>query len=1066
MPISDLDDDQKFIATLGGDEVVVSAGAGSGKTRLLVGRYLYLAASLGVPPSEIAAITFTNKAADQMKARIAARAPRLAERYPESAALWREVSERIHDAPISTIHSFCNSILRMYPVEAGIDPLFEVLDETTLAGLRAEALDRFLTTRMDGEPERMEFLLDVLGMRGLRTILLRLLEQRPRLVKYLDTVGVADPETLERRHREFILRRIKAHLFTLREFHTLRPGGDSLSPVLGELVAGLEGIRAMAAEDRVDPESVRMTVSAVRAVMRKSIGSPRAWRDRECDIAEVKSGMRECLSFLETAASWYADERGRPTRAVSLLLEEYVRLDAFFLGMKKERSRLDHDDSLIETWRLLRSNAAVCRKVSRSYRHLLVDEFQDTDDLQLDILRMITGNSSAKLFTVGDPKQSIYRFRGADVAVFNRFAARPGVDYKSLRIAYRSTPGIISFVNHVFSRVIGADDPEHLFEVRYTEMKPSRKSRGDAPDVEIAVVEASSADARRTSEGAFIARRALELHAEGFPFGRIALLLRKGTQTRRYEEAFLRAGVPFVNLAGGNPFTSPEAYDIANLLGVLCDPEDDTLLAAALLSPLFRADADFLFSLRRAAGKHGSLHTALMAGEPALSGGREADGEHMRIVLRGLLARRERFTIRDLLESAFEATGYTLALLADPVRGEESLAVLDMIFAAADEFERGGGTVREFARLLREGDLVTERGAAIESRSDALSIITIHKAKGMEYRAVFLADAASRPRSDSGGFMLHDELGPGIMFRTSSGKTADSLALSLARETERLKSLAESKRLFYVACTRAEDVLVISGAIPPREPDTACERDNWMGWLHTALDIAPGVGPTGDSPRDLFVYRIVTAQESAPAAPVAEFWSPLLAGGTEQGAPEDEPPIDLFLREPSFPGKPPTLSPTQAEEYLLCPAHYLYNRMYRLEEHPGCVGERYGELAHHVLERWDYRDPGRLPSLVDELARRDFPTHLRNRLKESLARFADSDLRRMIANADVIRREERFAFLEDDVLIRGTIDLVARTGDSSVILDFKTNTVAPDAVADGAQAVARRALKRQHEVAA
>jgi RecB family exonuclease len=124
--------------------------------------------------------------------------------------------------------------------------------------------------------------------------------------------------------------------------------------------------------------------------------------------------------------------------------------------------------------------------------------------------------------------------------------------------------------------------------------------------------------------------------------------------------------------------------------------------------------------------------------------------------------------------------------------------------------------------------------------------------------------------------------------------------------------------------------------------------------------------------------------------------------------------------------------------------------MYRLEEHPGSVGERYGELAHHVLERWDYRDPGRLPSLVDELARRDFPTHLRNRLKESLARFADSDLRRMIANADVIRREERFAFLEDDVLIRGTIDLVARTGDSSVILDFKTNTVSPEAVAEAA----------------
>jgi RecB family exonuclease len=124
--------------------------------------------------------------------------------------------------------------------------------------------------------------------------------------------------------------------------------------------------------------------------------------------------------------------------------------------------------------------------------------------------------------------------------------------------------------------------------------------------------------------------------------------------------------------------------------------------------------------------------------------------------------------------------------------------------------------------------------------------------------------------------------------------------------------------------------------------------------------------------------------------------------------------------------------------------------MYRLEERAGGVGERYGELAHHVLERWDYRDPSRLPALVDELARRDFPDHLKDRLKESLGRFADSDLRRMIGDADEIRREERFAFLEDDVLIRGTMDLVARTGNACVIVDFKTNAVAPEEVAEAA----------------
>ena len=226
MPIADLDDDQKNAATLGGNEVVVSAGAGSGKTRLLVGRYLYLAAALHTPPREIAAITFTNKAADQMKARIAAKAPELADRYPELSGLWRELSEHIHDAPISTIHAFCNAILRAYPVEAGVDPLFEVLDETALAGLRADTLDRFIASRLEEDPARMESLAGVFGLGGLRSMLGILLDKRPRMARYLDSGSLPDVKTLEARYRAFILDRLNAYLVMARQFHTLRPDDE------------------------------------------------------------------------------------------------------------------------------------------------------------------------------------------------------------------------------------------------------------------------------------------------------------------------------------------------------------------------------------------------------------------------------------------------------------------------------------------------------------------------------------------------------------------------------------------------------------------------------------------------------------------------------------------------------------------------------------------------------------------------------------------------------------------------------------------------------------------------
>lgn len=1045
MPIRNLDADQKLAGTTRGDEVVISAGAGSGKTSLLVGRYLYLMQNQGIPMNEIAAITFTNKAADQMKARIAQKVPELAARYPESSAFWLGVADRIHTAPISTIHSFCNSILRTHPREAGIDPLFEVLDATTLAGLKSEAYRSFLDSRMDGEPERIGELIQALGMRGLRNILMHLLDRRTHVITYLDARGVPDAGSLERRYAAFILARLSNYRTILREFHAFRPGDDGFTPFLDACAAGLDETQRMVEENRVDYIAVMGIIASVRAGMRK--GSPKAWEENGMPLKDVRGSVRECLDFLARTAEWHRYEKGLTARVVSLVMEEFTAFEQYFLARKKSRSYLDNDDSLIETWRLLRNNPSVCREVSRSYRHILVDEFQDTDDLQLDILRMITGNSAAGLFTVGDPKQSIYRFRGADVAVFNRFSARNGVDFKSLKINYRSRPCIIDFVNRVFGRILGTDDPEHPFEARYAEMKPDRKERAADPDVEIAVFEENGADTRRIREGEYIARRAREFAEKGVPYGGMALLLRKGTHVRGYEEAFLKAGIPFVNLAGGDPFGSPEALDIANLLGWLCDPGDQTLFSAALLSPFFRVDADFLYTLRRMAGKHGSLSRTFLAADFSETDSEDIGADRIREILRKLLVCRDRCAIRELLEYAFVETGYTLTLLADPIRGEESLAILDLILRAADTFENSGGSVREFARLLGKGEMVSDRAVSLETRSDSLTIITIHKSKGMEYPVVFLADAAGKPRNDSAPCLFHDELGPGFRLRSASGKSIDTLVHRFAGEDERRKAIAESKRLLYVACTRAMDTLIVTGAKPPQDSDTDFEKENWMGWLHTALEITPDGEFRKGCPLGSFMYRRFPAEDSDGVDRATSLQKPFLNGPKTaaesyipEWTPEPEPPP---LR---VSGKPATLSPTQAEDYLSCPARFLFRRVDGLNptfagEFSGGMGELYGRLAHHVLEHWDYRDRAVLAAGVDSLSRRDFSDDLRMNLKESLLRFAGSDLCSEIAAADRIRREEPFAFIQDDVLIRGKMDLVASSGERCMVVDYKTNSV-------------------------
>jgi ATP-dependent helicase/nuclease subunit A len=1047
MPIRDLDSEQQLAATSLSDEVAVSSGAGSGKTRVLVGRYLHILNSEHILISEMAAITFTNKAANQMKSRIASGASKLAEQYPALKAMWNDVAEKIYTAPISTIHAFCNSILRSYPAQAEIDPQFEILDDSTSSQFLQEALSGFLENRYDEDPERMGFLLRAIGTPGLREILLQLLSRRAYMVKWIDEHGVPTCEQLRLQYRRYILNRLDNYIVMFRDFHAARPGEDSLSSLLPAALDCAVRIRGIVDSDITDKTSIQSYIKMIQDNIPKlNKNIKEAWYDQEVSPEQVTEGMKEYIGFLKMIDVYNSHEKETTPRMVSSLIQEYVRLEEYFLKLKKNWSCFDHDDTLIETWRLLRSRPDVCRKVAGAFKHILVDEFQDTDNLQLDILRMIAGNSSAKLFTVGDPKQSIYRFRGADVTVFNHFKSSQSVDYLPLSTNYRSTPAVIDFVNHVFGKIMGFEDTGNDFEVVYKEMKTHRKREIPGSKVEIAVFEGKS-DNRRELEGDFIAAKARELKEKyGYSYGQMALLLRKGTQTKKYEEAFLNCGIPFVNLAGGNPFSSPESYDIANLLGWLSDPEDQVLFAAVLLSPMCGLDSDVLYGLKKKAGEISSLSETFLNND--ISCEEWAQGKNtlqIQTILRNLLILRGRRTIRELLEQAFDETGYTLTLLADPLRGEMSLGILDLILRTSDTFQSKGGTLREFARLLRNEEIKTDSSETMENPGDSLSIFTIHKAKGMEYKVVFLADIASRPRNDPRPFLFHEDLGPGFSYRDLTGKTVRMMSSELASEQEKLKDIAESKRLFYVACTRAEDHLIITGGKPHKKGDPGYEKDNWMSWIHSALSLTPDGRPMEDCPLDLFNYSIIEEECGEKKDPGVERWETILSesrifsSSQTEGAPMF--PLPLPVR---YSGKPETLSPTQILDYLKCPALYFFKNVYNLhpclsDDRKESFGYRYGILAHRALEQWDYVDKNILIRSVDFPSEKELPLPLRESLKTHLSLFAESGLCRFIAASEEIRKEEPFAFLNDDVLIRGVMDVKLRTGNSVAIIDFKTD---------------------------
>jgi len=1069
MPLSKLDTRQMEIATSSGDETAVSAGAGSGKTRLLVGRYLFLLKSHGVPMTKIVAITFTEKAAAQMKAAVAERARELAVEKPEDADFWKNVASEVHSAPISTIHSFCNSILRKYPYESGLDPSFTIIDDVSLSVLKGQAVEDFIGLRMEAEPEAYENLLGSFGLSGLRRMFHTMLSERARLITFLDSLGhpeedEVDPEEVEKRYRTFLKDRLREFREVLTDFHALAPGDDGYAAFVGGMVENLSRLVSRCDENAEDVDFVLSMLDDIKKNARK--GSPRRWEDHGLSLGEVKSGVKELRGFLEILESFYRNESGVTAKTTTVLLEEWKRLERYFLELKKRRSFLDHDDTLIETWRLLRNNANVLNGVSRTYRHILVDEFQDTDRIQMDILTMIAGNSSSPLFTVGDPKQSIYRFRGADVSVFNDFIAGKNVEFKSLKVNYRSAPAIIDFVNRVFGRIMGREEVSETYEAPYYDMKPHRNDRDAGYGVEIAVVEAENAYERRRREAGFIARRIGELKEEyGYAFRDMALLLRKGTRTRRYEEAFLARGIPYVNLTTWDPFRSPEAYDCANLLRWLCEPGDPVLFSAVLLSPFFGVAPEDLHGVRRLAGRAENMPSAFLYGN-GIIGHEWFEGkgfERIREILTELLRMRDRMTVREILEYAFDETDYTLVLLADPVSGELAVSVVDLILDDADEFEKSGGGIREFSRLLVEGSIGADTTPTVEVQEDAVNIITIHKAKGMEYKVVFLADVAdsSRGRGSSAALYFDDELGIGFTMRDSCGKRVKTMAGSIAAETERRKEIAESKRLFYVGCTRAKDHLIISGGKPQRNLDTTFEKGNWMGWLHAALGMDPE-GPRGDeTPDGLFKYvRISEDPKTAWISP-ADFWSDGIKGEESDGF--DDAALDEAmtpLERIPVSGLPEHLTPTRILDYLECPAYYLYRYVHGVEpgkrgEGGDGYGERYGLLAHGILEKLVTRrrrgghagngcrfppEPHDEISLVFPPAGETIPESWRERLREELEAFVKSPLYEEIVASEEVRCEEPFAFILKGVLVRGTMDVLFRNGDEIGIVDYKTDT--------------------------
>ncbi len=831
-----LDDQQRHAACQDGCDTVVLAGAGCGKTATLVAHYLYLL-TRGLSPDEIVAITFTERAGQEMRVRIRRRLRDCLAAALTDRASWLERYTALDGAPIGTIHSFCARLLRTHPAEAGLDPDCLVLDEGQAAGLRAEAVERALVWAAE-DPQTAACFPLLAGPGGLRRILDDLLTRR---LEVEEVPWCSGPDTLARwqqARRQWLVETLHGPewarcLGALEEMAPHSPG-DALDVCR---LTALEAVRA--ARRAADAGEWEQALSHLQRLQRPgNAGSRQNWGEQAAGVRRALRGLCDLhqaqVERVTANADPALDERlAAIWPGLGQLFHQAVR---DYESLKAQRRAVDFDDLEAGALRLLENRPEVAEYWRARVRAVLVDEFQDTNERQRRLLEALVGapaGQAGRLFIVGDAKQSIYRFRGADVTVFRAVEkAVGGAGGRTFRLdrTYRAHAGLLDILNDLLAAALGSEeDPARPYRVPFAALRPAsgRPPALAAPFVELHLGLADTAgDGRRVAARALARRLARLHHDEGIGWGQMACLFRATTNFPLYEEAFEQAGIPYVTVAGTGFYERPEVRDLLNALRALANPADDLAMAGLLRSPAIGLADASLYLLRWGPGGQARPLWQALGGDLGMLD--RAEQERARRAADIIAAiRREigRRPVATILKSLLDLTSYRAILRLVP-QTERADRNVDKLLADAQRSGAVGiGDFMQYVQGLR--DVMAREGEAPPEAGEAVQLMSVHKAKGLEFGIVAIADAGHDDRARIPAVLLHPQWGLLIRVSRAEGAQArEGIAHGLAQGWEEALQGAEEQRLLYVAATRAKEKLLISGHAKPGKQGLSCQ-----GWL-------------------------------------------------------------------------------------------------------------------------------------------------------------------------------------------------------------------------------------------
>jgi ATP-dependent helicase/nuclease subunit A len=1024
---------------------------------VLVERFVQSVLADGVDVSAILTITFTEKAAAEVRDRIRARLRELG--APEAA-------RRTEGAFISTIHGFCARVLRVNALAAGLDPHFTVLDRDQSEPLSAAAFEAALQELARGQ----------------------------------DGGGVVD---LVADYTQWSLRAAVLGVYAqLRSAGQVRPRLPQIAALADDDDGGLAELtsaaRALAAElgaiaepsprvcEAIDRVAACLELVAAGEVWPADLGAGRLPRNGAALSTDACVRYTEALDRFRTHCATVA---ARPVRdLLDRLLHAYGR---HYEERKRAASGLDFEDLELITRQLLRDDGELRQRYAARFERIMVDELQDTNRVQLELIESIATDN---LFTVGDAQQSIYGFRHAEVELFERRGARLSEvgARETLQTNFRSSAPILDAINLAFAQELGE---------RFHELLPGRAAAGVSaadPVVELVLVDKGAdweqegvASPWRVAEARTLADRVAELVATGTAPGEIVVLMRATTDMRAYERALERRGLPTYVIGGRGYWSHPQVVDLVAYLRALANPRDEESLFGVLASPLVGVSLDALVVLAAASRQTERDPWWLLREPRGELDALDVDDRERLATFTAWFARErvraQRCGIEELIDSALVASGYDLAMLALP-GGRRRLANARKLMRLAREHEDARGPdLRGFLDLIAD----REAGRASESREseapmegealDAIRLMTIHRAKGLEFGVVVVADLgrAVRPAAEIVRVTPDGRLGLRLS-RAGAGGRENALDYRAIGDQQRVAQEAEERRLFYVAVTRAQERLVLSGALKfdGFTGDGGATGGGPAAWLAPAF--VPELGEVmerggGEVHRDgvggvRIAVRIGRPADLArqPEAPPARGPAPVAsppAPGPAPAAPPARPPAPLPDPVPARAGSPVgALSYSSLGEYGRCGYRFYAERVLGLPpvpeprataapvEGPRSAADR-GVLLHALLQGLDFRRPAvpgadAVTAAAAQAALHPPPGPAEaDELAALVRRFAQSELCARLGRATHTRREERFAFPlggdPDQPLVVGAIDVLAREPSGRMlVVDYKSDRLA------------------------